>query len=158
MAVFVASKATDMSRLPELAISSSHDPSRTVDLHGSNPDVQLTLTQGATALVVRGDIRFDPLIAIFDLNGSIYGPVNYLQVQAHGSEAYRFSDFHMESRELQGYIEANQTWAAVRIILAGNDTITGSAFSDRLSGYAGDDVIRGGSGADLINGGDGRTL
>jgi Ca2+-binding RTX toxin-like protein len=152
MAIFVADRATNMAWLPELGIANSHDSSRTAVVEGSNPDVQLTLTQGAISLVVRGDIRFDVLIAVFDVNGSIYGPVNYLRVDSHGEEAYTLSNFHIESRDLHNYIADNHTYAAMRTILAGGDKIEGSGFDDTLLGFDGNDGISGNGGADTIDG------
>jgi Ca2+-binding RTX toxin-like protein len=45
--------------------------------------------------------------------------------------------------------------AGMKAILSGDDTITGSKWSDILNGFAGDDAIDGGRRNDLIYGGDG---
>jgi Ca2+-binding RTX toxin-like protein len=48
---------------------------------------------------------------------------------------------------------AKTTTAVQALLLAGNDTIIGSAFNDEIDGGAGDDKIDGGSGNDVIYGG-----
>jgi Ca2+-binding RTX toxin-like protein len=56
------------------------------------------------------------------------------------------------------YYMSQNVEALFALMLAGNDTVKGSKYSDVLTGYGGNDKIYGGAGDDLLVGGDGDDL
>ena len=85
------------------------------------------------------------------IGGTITGAVTV----EGGVTVYQYSDFSILAVTLYPLILANDFQALFDTILAGNDTITGSAFKDVIGGNDGDDIIHGNSGNDVIFGGSG---
>jgi len=83
------------------------------------------------------------------------GTVTGIRAVLNGTLLYEASGFSTPVSSWLAWIQANDTLAAYRTVLAGDDVINGSAAADRLFGFAGNDSMLGGGGADRLEGGDG---
>lgn len=92
------------------------------------------------------------------------GTVTGAETVDGGTSIFQYSDFSILATALYQLIQDNDPETMFNTILAGDDTITGSAFKDvilantgddTVFGNAGNDVLQGGSGFDKLSGGDG---
>ena len=72
-----------------------------------------------------------------------------------GQSVYEISGFSIPAAQLLAWAQAGDTASAKAAILAGADTLTGSAVFDLIRAYDGDDSISAGAGDDGIDGGAG---
>jgi Ca2+-binding RTX toxin-like protein len=98
------------------------------------------------------------------------GTINRIDSVAGGQTEFSLDGLAMSVSQFRGFVTADNSQGFLAAALAGNDTITGSAFADYLQGFAGNDVIQnnpgsadadtldGGAGADTMDGADGNDL
>ncbi|MCR6498710.1 M10 family metallopeptidase C-terminal domain-containing protein [Shinella sp. CPCC 101442] len=83
------------------------------------------------------------------------GTVTKFDLVLDGVKMWSFSGLDMSAAKLLDYYIAGNSWQVRELLFAGNDTITGTAYSDELFGEKGSDKIYGGGGNDILYGGDG---
>lgn len=92
----------------------------------------------------------------YSLSGQVSGTVTATTYLKNGAAVYSATGMNHNASQLQMYAEnTGDTQAMYAYVLAGADSITGSAGADTLLGYAGSDAINGGAGGDLMLGGAG---
>ena len=79
----------------------------------------------------------------------------YQITNAAGDMIFDFSGFHLPIAAVLDWAARSDNDTALRSLLLGEDTITGTALADQLKGFAGGDSISGGAGGDTIDGGAG---
>ena len=72
-----------------------------------------------------------------------------------GITAYRVTDGSVPAATAAFLIDSNQGSQLAALVLAGNDTLIGSGYTDHLIGYGGNDLLYASSGNDIFDGGDG---
>ena len=92
-------------------------------------------------------------------NGEIYGvksgTVNALTQVTNGKVLFAATDLGLSAVALSKTIDGT-AMDGLKLLLSGNDTVTGTAYADTLFGLAGNDILIGGLGADKLVGGAGR--
>ncbi|MBX7496453.1 hypothetical protein K3172_11365 [Qipengyuania sp. 6B39] len=95
------------------------------------------------------------------------GTITGLDYSITGGAAFTFQGLSMSVEQFTNFVGTDDTAGLFAALLAGADTINGSAFADRLQGLegndtieglGGDDVLEGGNGADLLRGGGGNDI
>ncbi len=66
---------------------------------------------------------------------------------------YSARGFSLDAATAYNYIQSGNAMGFQAWALSGNDTLTGSVYSDHLITYNGNDIITGGMGSDIIDGG-----
>ncbi|HEY3694322.1 calcium-binding protein [Phenylobacterium sp.] len=95
---------------------------------------------------------------IFNPAGELTGgTLNRWQETYDGSLVFDIQGASVPVATFLSWVQNNQGALAVRTVLAGNDSIAGTAYADLLRGYDGADTINGGGGGDLIDGGAGTS-
>jgi Ca2+-binding RTX toxin-like protein len=118
----------------------------------SNSATELTIQN--TALSLRQVFRGTGFT--YDSLGNVDGTVTSTTFLKNGARVYEASGLSHDAATLQAYAEATgDTQAMYAFVLAGNDSIVGSAGNDTILGYGGSDTINGGLGADVMLGGGG---
>lgn len=83
----------------------------------------------------------------------ISGTITGAETVENGATIYQYSDFSILAVTLYSLIIDNDFQTLFDTILAGNDSISGSAFKDVIQGNDGDDIVNGNGGNDVIFGG-----
>ncbi len=98
------------------------------------------------------------------------GRINRIDSVAGGQTQFQLDGLSMSVAQFRAFVNTGNSQGFLAAALGGNDTLTGSAFSDYLQGFAGNDLIQnnpgspdndtldGGTGADTMDGGDGNDL
>lgn len=86
------------------------------------------------------------------------GTVHSLNISDAGNNIFSLSGFSISVPVLLPLLAGSQLNLLLPAVLAGKDTITGSAQADILDGFAGNDTINGGGGGDTLRGGLGADL
>jgi Ca2+-binding RTX toxin-like protein len=81
------------------------------------------------------------------------GTVRSLNIADGGSNVFSLTGFSIGVPELMTALAASQFDVLLPTVLAGKDTITGSAHADILDGFSGADTIDGAGGNDTLRGG-----
>jgi Ca2+-binding RTX toxin-like protein len=144
MAIFTAGNAhaVNMSAINDLAVLAAGSTDWSSDL------TSFTALSGNHATTIDG-------IGIFltSANGvPTSGSILSLLIRHGVTTAYAISGLTSGFTSTVADIGANGTHAALAHLLAGNDTVTGSKFSDVLHGYGGKDTINGNGGNDKLFG------
>lgn len=132
-----------------------------LDLSDSTTWYGTAITANSTTLVVTDGYRYAYYTGYgFQYSGTevVGGTLTGFSQSAGGVTHLRVTDFSISAAEADRYISANQTYLLYPRVLAGNDTITGSAYADRLLGFSGNDVLRGNGGRDTLDGGTGTDV
>ncbi|MBR0557767.1 calcium-binding protein [Ciceribacter sp. L1K23] len=82
------------------------------------------------------------------------GSVNAITQVTNGKVLFAATDLKLSAVALSNTIDGTAT-DGLKLLLSGNDKITGTAYADTLFGLAGNDVLIGGLGADKLSGGAG---
>jgi Ca2+-binding RTX toxin-like protein len=144
MVTFVAFDQVEINHLLELGHIADTGPAS----FSNQMSTSFVITQGNVKFFIGGN------------NLSYQGPipasgnVTSLRITVDGDNAYKFSNFSYTVSQAFNLLDRPPE-QAVKLILDGNDSITGSRLADTLFGYDGIDTIRGGAGNDFINGGNG---
>lgn len=119
----------------------------------------LRFTDGESTITYRGTFTAR--------NGMIYGDLDSIDESWKGATIYTATNLEKNANTIWRYAYFDNDAAALRYMLSGHDTITGTRLSDLLKGGSGDDVVNGGrgndrlygeSGADTLIGGPGRDV
>jgi len=89
------------------------------------------------------------------LGRPVGGTITGISEDYLGTTTFGLSHVDVGAADFYGWVVNNQSQTAMATILAGNDTLTGTAFDDYLMGFDGHDVLFGGAGADTLIGGEG---
>lgn len=81
------------------------------------------------------------------------GTVTGLTETLNGQLLYQITGMSTPALSWVAWAEAGDTLSAMRTVLGGADTFTGSAGADTLAGFGGNDSLSGGDGDDILNGG-----
>lgn len=110
---------------------------------------KISLSIGDTGLDTEASGDF-----LFTAGGNLSGTMNALKYgNSQSGEVYVVaSGFSAAVNESAYHFQADQS---LTLILAGDDTISGSPFNDYLRGFDGSDSLQGGAGADSLDGGAG---
>ena len=93
---------------------------------------------------------------VFDVNGvPTFGTVRGYQFILNGITEINITGTTASIADLYAAAQANNTVLFQSLLLAGDDTITGTALSDTINGGAGNDNLVGGAGNDILTGGAG---
>ena len=153
MTTFVAAQAVSLSSLEEFDILNSANIG-SATFAGDNSSIVVTL--GGVEIKFTGDFPSSGPTTASDLSAGI---ITGIEVRVGGLLSYTISDLSMLGSNLLDYVDAADPDAWIGdVLLAGDDTITGSDFADLLDGYGGADTITGGGGLDTIHGGDGDDI
>lgn len=88
--------------------------------------------------------------------GTLTGYTQYQRSNA--TVQYQVSGLNISASAAASYVQSNNQYQLYTLALSGDDSITGSTYSDTLLGFSGNDSIYGGSGNDAINGGTGTNI
>ncbi len=103
----------------------------------------------------------------FTYSDDVYGVMTGFQLRQYGSPAFQITGANLPVQTFVAYAEQGNPTGLVNAMLAGQDTVVGSAYadhltsgaaSDQLFGGEGDDTLIGGSGADTLVGGNGADV
>ena len=141
MTTFVATEAVDLSSLEEFGI-----------LNAESLDTAAFAGDKSYIVVTVDDIEFKFTGSFPGVEGTPtqedleLGTITGIDVSVEGVPRYQISSISMLGSALLGYVTADEPDAWIGdVLLAGDDTITGSIFSDTLYGYGGADTITGGA-------------
>jgi Ca2+-binding RTX toxin-like protein len=113
---------------------------------------------GPTRILLYTDLYVDDFTGTFtyDLFGNLAGgTLNGWRETYGGQLLFEVTGASVPVSQFLTWVANDDNIGAVSTILAGDDQITGSPFSDLLRGWAGNDVIVAGDGEDDIDGGTG---
>jgi Ca2+-binding RTX toxin-like protein len=99
-------------------------------------------------LVFHGALSYGPGMT---LRGSVTSLTLFIQ----GVEVATVSDFTIDARALQPFMDNRDELDITYALLAGNDTLIGTRGTQHLWGFTGDDYLEGGDGLDVMYGGAG---
>jgi Ca2+-binding RTX toxin-like protein len=93
----------------------------------------------------------------FDASDALTGgTISTFELAAAGDTTFKIASIpNVKVTDLSKFIASGDTKGLLGLVLAGNDTVTGTGLDDKLSGFAGDDTFVGGGGKDAIDGGAG---
>ena len=112
----------------------------------------ITISDGTHTQRFAGSFSYDPYSPTTEATGTVTA-TTYL---VDGVVQYTVTGMNASAARLQKFAETfGDTQQTYAYVLAGADTMNGSAGNDTLLGWAGNDVIRGNAGNDLLNGGTG---
>ncbi|MCB1333944.1 MAG: DUF4214 domain-containing protein [Roseivivax sp.] len=128
---------------------------QSIDMLSTAPPSGAPDAQGASRIVFRSGvvtITFSGAFS-FDNTGQISGTLTDVQAEANGAAGLSITGFSADAGAVfDALLVAHDAQAAYGIILAGNDTLTGSDGNDVLLGFDGADVMSGGAGDDTLSG------
>jgi len=141
MAIFSGEKwfSVDMSDLGFPAMRAG-----TVDFYGDDFIRYRTGANGADQDLMHGQFVFDVARRLAS------GQMDNFEAWLSGYKHYEIAGFSISAT---AFVKDPQ--GALSVMLAGNDTVTGSPFDDVLLGFEGNDLIKGVAGFDTIDGGGG---
>ncbi|MEQ1953563.1 calcium-binding protein [Mesorhizobium sp. CN2-181] len=84
------------------------------------------------------------------------GTISTVALVVGGETTFKITGMpSVSASSLAALATAGDTKGMLGLVLAGDDTLTGTVLNDRLSGFAGNDTFLGGDGKDIIDGGTG---
>jgi serralysin len=84
------------------------------------------------------------------------GTISSFERVAAGQTTFKIAAIpNVDAEDLADFVSSGDTKGLLGLVLAGNDTITGTGLDDKLSGFAGNDTFLGGAGKDVMDGGTG---
>ena len=84
------------------------------------------------------------------------GTISTFELVAAGQTTFKIESIpNVKVTDLSDFVTSGDTKGLLGLVLAGNDTITGTGLDDKLSGFAGNDTFLGGGGKDVMDGGSG---
>jgi serralysin len=89
-----------------------------------------------------------------ELNG---GTINRWEERVDNSLYFDIRDVSVSVNTFLDWVSRNDNATAIRTVLAGADSISGTIYADLMRGYGGADTIFGGGGGDYIDGGAGTS-
>jgi serralysin len=115
------------------------------------------VTATATRLVLNDLPWVEEFTGQFVYTGSEItgGTLNAWKETLNGNTVFEVSNFSVPVATFLQWVNTNDNEAARSTILAGADSIVGSAAADNLRGYAGNDTITGGNGTNYLRGDEG---
>ncbi|MCR5880288.1 calcium-binding protein [Phenylobacterium sp. J367] len=126
--------------------------------------IDLTLADvvsaGSTAITLKDGEWFEYFTGQFTFSGDEIsgGTVNSWRETFQGETVFEVSGFSVPALDFVTWSETDNNVAVRTTVLAGNDSIVGSANADRMFGYTGNDTVDGGGGQDYLRGNEGNDL
>jgi Ca2+-binding RTX toxin-like protein len=88
-------------------------------------------------------------------NNPVSGTATKLQYTSGGTLTFSLAGMAVSAATLFTLAKSGDTEGFLGLVLAGDDTVLGTAFADQLQGLGGSDLIRGRAGKDTLDGGAG---